>query len=102
MQVEMDKIRAQEHKQFVSNKADMELGIEGVRRALKVLREYYNSDGKDHAAATGSAGGVIGMLEVIEADFAKGFGEMTSVEATAKDEYEKASKENEVEKTGKE
>eukprot|EP00811_Abedinium_folium_P028734 NODE_4473_length_1887_cov_3.692045.p1 GENE.NODE_4473_length_1887_cov_3.692045~~NODE_4473_length_1887_cov_3.692045.p1 ORF type:complete len:543 (+),score=179.80 NODE_4473_length_1887_cov_3.692045:123-1631(+) len=101
-QVEMDKIRAQEHKQLLSNKADMELGIEGVRRALKVLREYYNADGKSHAAATGGASGVIGMLEVIQADFAKGFGEMMSAEVTSQDDYEKASKENEVDKAEKE
>merc|ERR1719191_310652 len=39
-QAEMDKIRKAENEAFVSNKADMQKGLEGVQLALKILREY--------------------------------------------------------------
>merc|ERR1712113_334617 len=41
LQAEMDRIRQEEHAAFVQAKADLELGLEGVRQALTVLREYY-------------------------------------------------------------
>merc|ERR1719512_97747 len=50
-QVEMDKLRQTEHADFIKAKADMQQGIEGVKMALKVLREYYAADTKAHAAA---------------------------------------------------
>merc|ERR1719199_1715396 len=40
-QSEMDKIRAEEHAIFAQTKADLEEGLEGVRLALKILREHY-------------------------------------------------------------
>merc|ERR1719243_567564 len=49
-QAEMDKLRSEEHEQFLSNKADMEQGLEGVKMALKVLTEYYAKDDKAHSA----------------------------------------------------
>merc|ERR1719356_1527069 len=56
---------------FVSNKADMEAGIEGVKLALKILRDYYAQPDKSHVAAEGAAAGIIGLLEVVESDFTK-------------------------------
>merc|ERR1711878_146020 len=41
MQAEMDKIRAETHADYVTAKEDLTLGLEGVRKALSVLREYY-------------------------------------------------------------
>ena len=35
----------------VSNKADMEQGLNGVKLALKVLRDYYVGDDKAHISA---------------------------------------------------
>merc|ERR1719420_484153 len=40
-QAEMDKIREEENTAYVKNKAEMEQGLEGIKLALKVLREYY-------------------------------------------------------------
>merc|ERR1719393_220761 len=76
LQQEMDKIRAEENEAYKTNKAEMEQGLEGVKLALKVLREYYAQEGGGHAKATGAGGGIIGMLEVIESDFSKGLAEM--------------------------
>merc|ERR1719311_2004573 len=100
-QAEMDKIRGEEHETYVTNKAEMEEGLEGVKLALKILREYYAKDA-DHDAASGAGGGIIGMLEVIESDFSKGLAEMIAEEETALAEYEKLTKENEIAKATKE
>merc|ERR1719478_1689028 len=92
-QAEMDKLRAEEKAVFDTNSAEMKKGVEGVKLALKVLREYYAKDDKSHAAAEGAGSGIIGLLEVCEADFSKGLAEMTTVEETAASEYEKTTKE---------
>merc|ERR1719235_1787870 len=40
-QAEMDKVREEEKAAFTTNKAEMEEGLEGIKLALKVLRDYY-------------------------------------------------------------
>merc|ERR1719440_1875101 len=95
-QAEMDEIRANEKAAYDKNSADMQQGIDGITMALKVLRDYYSQD-QDHDAAEGAAGGIIGMLEVIESDFHKGLSEMTVAEQTAAAEYKKETQENTVE-----
>jgi len=94
---EMEKLRQEEKAEFTANKPEMEAGIEGVKIALEVLREYY-------AKGTGtSAGeGIIGMLEVIESDFTKSLSEMTTTEETAAMNYDKWMKETAVTKATKE
>merc|ERR1719161_3478577 len=49
-QAEMDKIRGEEHAVYTTNRPEMEEGLEGVKLALKILREYYASEDKAHAA----------------------------------------------------
>jgi len=100
-QAEMDKLRNDESAAYATNKVDMEQGIEGVKVALKVLREYYASD-MDHAAAEGAGAGIIGLIEVAESDFSKGLAEMNVSEETAAASYETTTKENAVTKTMKE
>merc|ERR1719230_2139077 len=41
-QTEMDKVREEENTLYVKNKAEMEQGLEGIKMALKVLRDYYS------------------------------------------------------------
>merc|ERR1719281_494013 len=81
---------------------EMEQGLEGIKLALKVLREYYAKEDKGHQAAEGAGGGIIGMLEVIESDFTKGLAEIISIEETAAALYDKTTKENEIAKVTKE
>merc|ERR1719364_156764 len=100
-QAEMDKLREEESTAYKKNKAEMEEGLEGIKLALKVLRDYYAKDAA-HKAAEGAGGGIIGMLEVIESDFSKGLAEMIAIEEEAAAEYEKQTKENEIAKTTKE
>merc|ERR1719145_483368 len=42
-QAEMDKIRQESHAAYLEAKADLELGLSGVRKALDLLRSYYGS-----------------------------------------------------------
>merc|ERR1719401_2390912 len=100
-QSEMDSLREKEHDSYVSNKADMEKGLNGVKLALKVLNEYYAKEGKAHTAADGAGASIIGLLEVVESDFSKDLAEIESVEETSAAEYETETKENAVEKTTK-
>jgi len=114
-QAEMDKIRQETHAAYVTAKADLELGLEGVRKALGVLREYYGAASlvqasfapappvpELHSKATGAGTSIIGILEVVESDFAKNLAAEETEEADAQAEYEKQSQANEVEKTMKE
>merc|ERR1740121_2784558 len=87
-QAEMTKLRGEEKDAFVSGKADMEQGIEGVREALRILNEYYGADGKAHAAAEGAGHGIIGLLEVIESDFSQGLAGMVATEQAAAAAYD--------------
>merc|ERR1719410_1304730 len=101
-QLEMNDIRKKESDVFMKSRADMEEGIQGVQLALKILREYYAKDDKAHAAAEGAAGGIVGMLEVVESDFSKTVAEITATEQAAKSAYDQQTKDNEVERTAKE
>merc|ERR1719327_988164 len=101
-QAEMDKLRAEEKAAFDANSAEMKKGVEGVKLALKVLREYYAKDDKSHGSADGAGSGIIGLLEVCESDFSKGLAEMIAAEESAVSEYEKTTKENEITKATKE
>merc|ERR1719326_1076029 len=101
-QAEMNKVRAEENAAFKTNSAEMEKGIEGVKMALKILRDYYAQDGKAHGAAEGAGNGIIGLLEVCESDFTQGLAEMTAAENTAAKEYDMQTKDNEITKATKE
>merc|ERR1719181_2117425 len=91
-----DKMRTEEKATFDKNSAEMELGIEGVKKALSVLKEYYAKEDKSHESAEGAGSGIIGLLEVAESDFTKGLTEMTAAEETAAADYEAYSKEDEI------
>merc|ERR1719160_1055718 len=100
-QAEMDKIRSEEKGIYTKNSAEMKAGIEGVKKALSVLRDYYAQEDKGHGAAGGSAGGIVSMLEVVESDFTKDLAEMESAESNAVAEYEKVTYMNKVATTSK-
>lgn len=75
--------------------------MEGVRLALKVLREYYSQEDKAHSAAGGAGSNIIGLIEVIEADLSKSLAGINSEEETAQSSYEAETKENEIENAAK-
>lgn len=131
-QAESDKIRQEEHAAFLETKADLEQGLEGVRMGLKVLKDYYasaagaaafaqldleqptlatgaaaiflqqpaTSEGHEKSSGTGST--IIGLLEVIESDFAKNLAAVTTEEDAAAVAYQRTLLENKVSKAMKE
>merc|ERR1719215_2558910 len=101
-QAEMDKLRNEEKAVYDESKAELEKGLAGLKSALKVLNEYYGNYDQSHDASDGAASGIIGLLEVCEADFSKNLAEITTDEEVAVAEYTKVTKENEVEKVTKE
>jgi len=100
-QAEMDSMRQNEHTEYVSNRADTEQGLEGIKMALKILREYYATDGKAHEAADGAGSGIVGLLEVVESDFSKGLAEMIIAEEGAAADHDRQTKENQITKATK-
>jgi len=100
-QAQMDKLRQEEKDAYTASKAEQVKGLEGVKLAMKLLREYYASSA-DHDAASGAAGGVIGLLETIESDMTKTIASLDSEEESAADEYDTLSRKNEIERTTKE
>merc|ERR1712127_433074 len=108
-----DALRQKTHTDYVQAKADLEQGMGGVRRALVILREYYAQKDEtasfaqqpampgQHSQAAGSATSIIGILEVVESDFATNLAKEETEEAEAQDTYETVSQENKVTKATK-
>merc|ERR1712228_1063523 len=99
-QAEMNKLRAEQKAAYESARADLEKGLTGLKMALKLLNDYYAGD-HDHEAAGGASEGIIGLLEVCESDFTRDLARTIADEESAVAEYEKVTKENEIEKTTK-
>merc|ERR1711948_51318 len=78
--------------------------------ALSVLRDYYGSSAallqqpakpEKHSKATGAGTSIIGILEVVESDFANNLSKEEAEEADAQSLYEKTTQENKITKTMK-
>merc|ERR1712048_1287363 len=102
-EAELVKIRQETHADFLQAKADYEQGLTGVRQALVLLRDYYAKSDEaaflqggaaklqafmqqpakpeTFKAATGSGTSIIGILEVVESDFATNLAKEESAEA---------------------
>jgi DNA repair exonuclease SbcCD ATPase subunit len=101
-QAEMDQIRSKENAEYKENKAALESGIEGVKKATQVLKEYYAKGDKAHASADGAGSSIIGLLEVCESDFSKDLAGIVAAEEAAVNDYESTSQANSIDKTTKE
>lgn len=105
-EAESSQMRQSEHSDYLQTKTDYEQGIDGVQAAIKVLREYYSSGGalvqqptvSTHSASSGSASGIIGLLEVAESDFSKMLAEVEADEKEAQNVYEHQRKEDRMTK----
>merc|ERR1719183_2420022 len=106
-QGDMDRIRREQNADYSKAKADLELGLSGVRKALEVLRNYYGSSAsfvqddqpampKTHSKSGGAASSIIGILEVCESDFAGNLAKEETAESSAADAYEKTTQENKI------
>merc|ERR1719161_2859871 len=129
MQEEMDKARKAAQVAFLASTGDLSKGLDGLRKALKVLREYYAKDAEGaallqstdddddtkfdafmqqpappekHKKSSGAGDSIIGLLEVAESDFAKNLAEEQQEEDAAQNEYDKMTQENKITKATKE
>jgi len=98
-QSEMDLMRNEEKATFTANEAETSKGLEGIKLALKTLRDYY---AKADSSSDGAAGGIVSLLEVCESDFSKSLAEMRATEDSSAKEYDQQCKENDIMKTTKE
>merc|ERR1719162_1049234 len=96
-----DSLRSEEKAAYDKNSAEMSQGIEGVKKALQVLKDYYAKADDAHGSAQGAGSSIIGLLEVCESDFTKGLTEMTGGETSAAADDEAYVKSNEMETTMK-
>jgi chromosome segregation ATPase len=111
-QADMDQIRSEENADYTKAKADLELAISGVQKALTVLRDYYGGASfvqeeqpakpAKHEKSGGAGGSIISILELCESDFTENLAKEETEEANAQDEYDKTTQANKVAKTEKE
>merc|ERR1719183_3329577 len=110
----MDKARTDENAAFTAAKSDLQAGIDGVQKALEVLRAYYGSASliqngvkqpakpAMHSKSGGAGGSIISILEQCESDFTKDLSHEEMTEEEAQTEYDKVSQENAIAKQTKE
>merc|ERR1719424_1381309 len=95
------KLRTEEKAKNTETISDSQDAQTAVAQALTVLKEFYAKAGEATAFVQqpdvfdspykgmgGESGGVVGMLEVIESDFARLESETKASEATAQKEYD--------------
>jgi len=120
---EMDQMRNEQNADYRKAKADLELGLSGVQKALGVLRDYYagaaaaslvQDDSKfgslmqqpampeKHAKSSGAGSSIISILEVCESDFSNNLAKEESQEADAQGQYDKTTQANKISKATKE
>merc|ERR1719229_227277 len=104
--------RNKEHAENIAAIADAGAGSEAVKRALVILKEFYSSQASllqqgqvpEMAAYKGMQSGkkgVIGMLEVIESDFARLKADTEASETSAAAEYKTFMQESTASKKAK-
>merc|ERR1719487_718673 len=92
----MDAMRIEEKASFTEASAEMEKGLVGIQKALKVLNDYYGKVTGDHGG-----GAIIGMLETAESDITKGIAEGVAAEKAAQTDYDATTQENKMAKASK-
>merc|ERR1719265_285243 len=110
-QADNTKWRNDEHAEYLVAKADLELGLSGVRKALEVLRSYYGGAAfvqqpeppkpETFDKATGAGQSIVGVLEVVESDFAENLAKVETEESDAQSTYETYTQDYKVSKAQK-
>jgi len=123
-QKEMDTARGDGHAAYVAAKTELTRGLDGVRKALTVLRDYYGGGAaaasmlqddaefgafmqqpkapESHEKNSGAGGSIISILEVCESDFATNLSKEETEESDGAASYEEISQENKMTKAAKE
>jgi len=110
-QAQMDSIRAEENADYSVAKEDLEQALNGVQKALGVLRDYYGGAASAslmqeqqpakpaaHEKAGGAGQSIINILEVCESDFSENLAKEETEEANSASAYDKTSQENKISK----
>jgi len=100
-QLKMDKMRSEQKSLFEVAAKEYNQGLDGLQKALKVLRDYYAAKEEPEsfiqtAKSTDAATGIISMLEVAESDFSQSLAEIKASEDEQVTNYEDESKNNQV------
>jgi hypothetical protein len=102
------KLRSEEKKTNTETISDSQEAQTAVAQALTVLKEFYAKAAeatafvqKPYQGMQAENGGVVGMLEVIESDFARLESETKASEATAQKEYDSFMTDSKVDKAEK-
>merc|ERR1712032_887417 len=109
------KLRQEEKKKNTETISDSQEAQTAVAQALTVLKEFYAKAAeatallqqepeifdKPYKGMGGESGGVVGMLEVIESDFARLESDTKASEATAQKEYDEFMTDSKVDKSEK-
>jgi len=108
------KLRQEEKATNTETISDSEAAQTAVAQALTVLKEFYAKAGeatafvqepeifdKPYTGMGAEGGGVVGMLEVIESDFARLESDTKASEATAQKEYDEFMTDSKVDKSAK-
>jgi len=100
---EATELRNQEKAENTKALADATQGLEGTKKAMKILKDFYDNafiqlstaDGSgnsvhqpDYAGNQGAAAGIIGQLDVIKSDFEASIESNKNNEQAAEDEYQ--------------
>merc|ERR1719265_1769902 len=105
--------RQESHETYLVTKDDLTKGLDGVRKALVVLRDYYAAGSSAaafvqqpaapdaHSAATGAGTSIIGVLEVVESDFADNLAKEETEESDAADAFDKQTQSFKLSKASK-
>jgi len=105
-------VRQAEKKENLAIIADAKAGNAATKQALVILREFYATQGSflqqkqvpemaEYKGMSGAKGGVVGMLEVIETDFARLEADTTAAEAQAASEYDSFMSDSQADKKAK-
>jgi len=95
-----EQLRQEENTAYKKARAEMEEGLDGIKMALKVLRDYYAQ--KQENAADGAATGILGLLEVVESDFSKGLANIIATEESAVATYTQETNDIQIDRATKE
>eukprot|EP00929_Paragymnodinium_shiwhaense_P069382 TRINITY_DN349_c0_g4_i2.p1 TRINITY_DN349_c0_g4~~TRINITY_DN349_c0_g4_i2.p1 ORF type:complete len:540 (-),score=243.01 TRINITY_DN349_c0_g4_i2:257-1690(-) len=120
-QATAEKVREADNAVYVKQKADLELALSGIRKALDLLRDYYAKSAASllqdnsqfnsfmqqpsppvsHGKSGGAGGSIINILEVCESDTATELSKIEAEESDEADAFEKATQEFKVAKASK-
>merc|ERR1719498_1946030 len=111
---EATKIRQEEKAKNAETVSDAEAAQTAVAQALTVLKEFYEKAGdatafvqqpeifdRPYKGMQAENGGVIGMLEVIQSDFARLESDTKAAEETSQKEYDEFMTDSKVDKSEK-